>query len=130
MIRLVEPIKRTSSVIVDFGNEKHYCSCTCPNVKNNRMICKHFFAVTEGNHSIFNISKIFRDYVRINLDSEVFTLSSLSNTHLKKVAATQSFKLMSNTMLCHEKDMLNTETVHNETVGSYHNNVRSLQIDP
>ena len=93
MIRLVEPIKRTYSVIVDFGNEKHYCSCTCPNVKNNRMICKHFFAVTEANHSIFNdTSKIFRDYVRINLDSKVFTLSSLTNTHLKKSSSNTEFQ--------------------------------------
>ena len=112
MIRFVEPIQGTCySVIADFGNEKHYYSCTCTNVQNNRMICKHFFAVTEGNHWIFyDISKIFRANVRINLDREVFTLSSLTNTHLKKkVAATQSFKLMSNTMLSHEKDMLNTE---------------------
>ena len=33
-------------------------------------------------------------------------------------------------MLSHEKDMLNTERDHNEAVGSYHNSIRSLQIDP
>ena len=93
MIRLVEPIQGTCySVIADFGNEKRYCSCTCPNVQNNRMICKHFFAVTEGNHWIFYISKIFRANVRINLDSEVFTLSSLTNTHLKKSSSNTEFQ--------------------------------------
>ena len=36
--------------LVDFGNEQRYSSCTCPDFKNIRMICKHSFAVTEGNH--------------------------------------------------------------------------------
>ena len=47
--------------VVDFGNEQLYCSCTCPNFKNNRMISKHFFAVIEGNHRTFDdISQLFR----------------------------------------------------------------------
>ena len=94
MIRLVEPIQGTCySVIADFGNEKRYCSCTCPNVQNNRMIRKYFFAATEGNHWIFyDISKIFRANVRINLDSEFFTLSSLTNTHFKKSSSNTEFQ--------------------------------------
>ena len=64
MIRPVEPINSTccsvkssdltelkkKEYIVHFGNEQRYCSCTCPDFKNNRMIFKHFFVVIEGNH--------------------------------------------------------------------------------
>ena len=67
MIRSVEPINKTcysvkssdltelkkKKYVVDFGNEQRYCSCTCPDFKNNRMICKHLFAVIEGNHWTF-----------------------------------------------------------------------------
>ena len=37
-----------------FSNEQRYCSCKCPDFKNNRRIFKHFFVVTEGNHWTFN----------------------------------------------------------------------------
>ena len=99
MIRSVEPINistrysvkssnwielKKKEYVVDFGNEQRYCSCTCPDFKNNRMICKHFFAVIEGNHRTFNdISQLFRDHAWINLDSKLFTSSSLTKKHLK-----------------------------------------------
>ena len=59
------------------------------------MICKHIFAVTEGNRRTFyDIFQLFRDHVWINLDSELFTSSSLIKTHLKKVVTTQTVKLI------------------------------------
>ena len=105
MIRSVETINNTrysvkssdwielkkKEYVVDFGNEQRYCSCTCPDFKNNRMICKHFFAVIEGNHRTFNdISQLFRDHVWINLDSKLFTSSSLTKKHSKSSNNTES----------------------------------------
>ena len=60
------------------------------------MICEHFFAVIERNHLAFKISKSFTDNVWINLDSKLFTLSSLTKTHLKNSNNTES---QNNTML-------------------------------
>ena len=89
--------------VIDFGNEQRYCSCTCPYFKNNRMICKHFFVVIEGNHRTFNdISQLFRDHVWINLGSKLFTSSSLTKIHLKSRNNTES---QTNTMLNQEKGM-------------------------
>ena len=121
--------------VVDFGNEQRYCSCTCPDFKNNRMICKHFFAVIEGNHRTFNdISQLFRDHIWINLDSKLFTSSSLTKTHLKISNNTES---QTNTMLKQKKDMFDEckdisnsppKRVYNETLKTHQNRVRSLQI--
>ena len=150
MIRSVEPINSTcysakssdltelkkKEYIVDFGNEQRYCSCTCPDFKNNRMICKHFFAVIEGNHRTFNdISQLFRDHVWINLDSKLFTSSSLTKTHLKSSNNTER---QTNLSLNQEKDLFEKckeisnsppKRVHNETLKTHRNSVRSLQID-
>ena len=77
MIRSVEPINRTcysvkssdltnlkKEYVVDFDNEQRYFSCTCPDFKNSRMICKHFFAVIGGNHWTCNdVSQLLRDHV-------------------------------------------------------------------
>ena len=83
MIKLVKPINRTCYFVkgfdltelkkkeydFGFGNKRRYCSCTCPDFKNNSLICKQFFVVIEGNHRKFNdISPLFRDHVWINLD--------------------------------------------------------------
>ena len=65
---------------VDFGNKNCYCSCSCLYFRHNRIICKHFFAIIEGNYQTFNhISKLFRDHVWINLDSKLFL--STNNKH-------------------------------------------------
>ena len=150
MMRSVKPINRTcysgkssdltelkkKEYVVDFGNEQLYCSCTCPDFKNNRMICKHFFAATEENHRTFNdISQLFRDHVWINLDSKLFTSSSLTKTNLKSSNNTES---QTNTMLNQEKDLFDEckemsnsppKRVHNETLNTHQNNVRSIKID-
>ena len=75
MIRPMEPINGTcysvkssdltklkkKEYVVDFGNVQCYCSCACPDFKNNSMICKHFFRVIEENRRTFNdISILFR----------------------------------------------------------------------
>ena len=150
MMRSVKPINRTcysgkssdltelkkKEYVVDFGNEQLYCSCTCPDFKNNRMICKHFFAATEENHRTFNdISQLFRDHVWINLDSKLFTSSILTKTNLKSSNNTES---QTNTMLNQEKDLFDEckemsnsppKRVHNETLNTHQNNVRSIKID-
>ena len=57
MIRSVESINGKSSDSTELKkkkcNEQRYYSCPCPDFENNRMICKHFFAVIEGNLIIF-----------------------------------------------------------------------------
>ena len=150
MMRSVEPINRTcyavksfdltelkkKEYVVDFGNEQLYCSCTCPDFKNNRMICKHIFAVTEENHRTFHdISQLVRDHVWINLDSKLFNSSSLTKTHLKSSNNTES---ETNTMLNQEKDLFDEckemsnsspKRVHNETLNTHQNNIRSIKID-
>ena len=150
MMRSVEPINRTcyavksfdltelkkKEYVVDFGNEQLYCSCTCPDFKNNRMICKHIFAVTEENHRTFNdISQLVRDHVWINLDSKLFNSSSLTKTHLKSSNNTES---ETNTMLNQEKDLFDEckemsnsppKRVHNETLNTHQNNIRSIKLD-
>ena len=140
MMRSVKPINRTcytgkssdltelkkKEYVVDFGNEQLYCSCTCPDFKNNRMICKHFFAATEENHRTFNdISQLFTDHVWINLDSKLFTLSSLTKTRLK---SSNNTECQTNLMLNQEKDSP-PRRVYNETLKTHQNSVRSLEID-
>ena len=114
MIRSVEPINRTcysvksfdltnlkKEYVVDFDNEQRCFSCTCPDCKNSRMICKRFFAVIGGNHWTYNdISQLLRDHVWINLDSKLFTSWSLTKTHLKSSNNTEN---QPNTMLNQEK---------------------------
>ena len=84
MMMSVEPINRTfysvkssdltelkkKEYVVDFSNEQRYCSCTCPTCND--------------------ISQLFRDHVWINLDVKLFTLSSLTNMHLKSSNNTNS----------------------------------------
>ena len=49
--------------VVDFGNEDKFCSCTCPDFRRNRMICKHFFAVIErGLRAYEDITPLFRNH--------------------------------------------------------------------
>ena len=151
MIRSVEPINistrysvkssnwielKKKEYVVDFGNEQRYCSCTCPDFKNNRMICKHFFTVIEGHHRTDNdIPQLFRDHVWINLGGKLFTSSSLTRTHLKSSNNTES---QNNLMLNQEKDLFEKckeisnsppKRVYNETLKTHQNSVRWLQID-
>ena len=84
MMMSVEPINRNfysvkssdlkelkkNEYVVDFSNEQRYCSCTCPTCND--------------------ISQLFRDHVWINLDIKFFTLSSLTNMHLKSSNNTNS----------------------------------------
>jgi len=36
-----------SVYLVDFGTDKRFVSCTCPDYRRSRSLCKHFFAVIE-----------------------------------------------------------------------------------
>ena len=74
------------------------------------------------------------DHVWINLDSKLFTSSSLTNTHLK---SNSNKECQTNKVLSQEKHMFDEckeipksspKRVHNETFKTHHNSVRSLQI--
>ena len=67
-------ISSDKSFIVDFGNEDTFCSCTCPDYRRNRMICKHFFAVIKsGIRTYEDLTPLFRNSPFICLDEDLLS---------------------------------------------------------
>ena len=60
------------SFIVDFGSDETFCSCSCPDYRRNRMLCKHFFAVIKsGMRTYEDITPLFRNSPFVCLDEDI-----------------------------------------------------------
>ena len=58
---------------VDFGSNDRFCSCTCLSFCQKRVLCKHFFLVTENGYRSFrDVSTMYRNHPFIILDEELF----------------------------------------------------------
>ena len=59
--------------VVGFGKEYQSCWCTCPSVRMNRTLCKHFFAVINSGMATFNdLSPIFQFHPLHVIDNHLF----------------------------------------------------------
>ena len=58
---------------VDFGDENRFFSCICNDYRRNRMLCQHFFTLTDSSLSNFySVSNPYLEHPNLNLDSTLF----------------------------------------------------------